>query len=331
MPEVSVVLPVFNGGRTIRRAVCSILDQTLRDLELIVLDDGSTDDTVAVVRESHDARLRLIQYSHRGVVATANMATELSVAPFIARMDADDVSDPRRLEKQLQRLHESKLDVVGCQIRIRDETSQAVSSMRRYERWINTETVEGSQISALRFVEFPLVNPTILARRSYFELGFRDSGIPEDYDLMLRAAARGMQFGKVREVLFDWTDHPGRLTRTDARYSREAFMRCRQTHLLDGPLRGVRCVDIWGVGQTGKPWLRWLHDRNINVRRGYDVNQRKVNQQIHGVRIAHPTDMPVADGTPLIIAVGADGARRMILPWILERGYVSGDDAWFVA
>jgi glycosyltransferase involved in cell wall biosynthesis len=331
MPEVSVVLPVFNGGRTIGRAVRSILDQTLRDLELIVVDDGSTDDTVAVVRGLPDPRVRLIQCAHRGVVATANAATELAVAPFIARMDADDVSDPLRLEKQLQRLHESNLDVVGCQIRIRDETSQAVNSMRRYERWINTETIEANQISALRFVEFPLVNPTILARRSYFELGFRDTDVPEDYDVMLRAAALGMQFGKVREVLFHWTDHPDRLTRTDSRYSREAFMRCRQSHLLAGPLRGVRCVDIWGVGQTGKPWLRWLRDRKINVRRGYDVNQRKVNEQIHGVRIWHPTDMPVADGTPLIIAVGAEDARRLILPQILRQGYVSGGDAWFVA
>ena len=331
MPEVSVVLPVFDGSRTVERAVRSILDQTLRDIEVIVLDDGSTYDTVAVVRGLRDSRLRLIQCSHRGVVATANAATELAVAPFIARMDADDVSGPLRLEKQLQRLHESNLDVVGCQIRVLDELSQPVDSLRRYERWINEDTAEENQISALRFVEFPLVNPTILARRSYFELGFHDKDVPEDYDLMLRAAARGMRFGKTREVLFDWTDHPDRLTRTDSRYSPEAFMCCRQSHLLAGPLRGIRCVDIWGAGQTGKPWLRWLRAQNINVRRGYDVNERKVNERIHGVRIAHPTDMPVSDGTPLIIAVGADDARRSILPQILRQGYVSGSDAWFVA
>ena len=331
MPEVSVVMPVFNGARTVRRAVCSILDQTLRDLELIVLDDGSTDDTVAVVQRIPDPRLRLIRCSHRGVVLTANTGTQLAVAPFIARMDADDFSHARRLEKQLEQLHKSNLDVVGCQVRILDESSQPVDSLRRYERWINEETAEGRDISALRFVEFPLVNPTILARRSYFKLGFRDVDVPEDYDLMLRAAASGMRFGKAPEALFDWTAHSGRLTRTDSRYSPEAFMRCRQSHLLAGPLRGIECVDIWGVGQTGKPWLRWLRAQNINVRCGYDVNERKVNERIHGVRIAHPTDMPVADGTPLIIAVGADQARRLILPQILQQGYVSARDAWFVA
>ena len=126
-------------------------------------------------------------------------------------------------------------------------------------------------------------------------------------------------------------DHPDRLTRTDSNYTLEAFTRCRQLHLLAGPLRDVSRVDLWGVGQTGKPWLRWLQARNIAVRRGYDINERKVNGRIHGVPIVHPTEMPAADGTPLIIAVGAEDARKLILPQILSRGYISGSDAWFVA
>ena len=331
MPEVSVVLPVFNGAATIARAVESILAQSMRDLELIVVDDGSTDATVDVVRGIRDARLRLIQREHRGVAGAANTATELATAPYIARMDADDFAYPRRIERQLQRLHEQSLDVVGCQVRILNELQQAAVSMRRYERWINEDTIGEEQILALRFVEFPLVNPTILARRSYFELGFRNDDFPEDYDLMLRAAAQGMRFGKVDEVLFDWTDHPSGLTRTDSRYSPEAFMRCRQRNLIDGPLRDVPTVDLWGIGQTGKPWLRWLQVQGIAVRRGYDISERKVNREIHGVRIWHPDDMPDADGTPLLIAVGADGARQVILPQIVSRGYVSGRDAWFVA
>ncbi|MAG93475.1 MAG: glycosyl transferase family 2 [Planctomycetaceae bacterium] len=331
MPDVSVVLPVLNGARTIARAVRSILDQTLRGIELIVVDDGSTDETVAVVEAIRDPRLRLISCVHRGVAATTNTATEAVVAPLIARMDADDFAHPLRLEKQLQLLHERNYDVVGCQVRIVDEAGEVVPSMQRYERWINEETMGGETIAALRFVEFPLVNPTILARRRYFEMGFGEDDLPEDYDLMLRAAAAGMRFGKVGKVLFDWTDHPGRLTRTDGRYGLEAFMRCRRTHLLSGPLRDVGRVDLWGVGQTGKPWLRWLQAQGITVRRGYEVNERKVGKTIHGVRILHTTEMPDADGTPLVIAVGAEGGRASILPDVLSAGYVPGEDAWFVA
>jgi hypothetical protein len=74
-----------------------------------------------------------------------------------------------------------------------------------------------------------------------------------------------------------------------------------------------------------------LQAQGITVRRGYDINERKVNEQIHGVPISHPTTMPAADGKPLVIAVGAEHARKLILPQILSRGYISGNDAWFVA
>ncbi|MEX2288473.1 MAG: glycosyltransferase [Planctomycetaceae bacterium] len=331
MPEVSVVLPVFNGARTVARAVGSILGQTLRDIELIVVDDGSTDHTVAVLQKVRDPRLRLVQCPHRGVASTANAGTTLARAPVIARMDADDFAYPLRLEKQLALLDQQKLDVAGCKIRILNESNGPAASLQRYERWINEETIDGEQIAALRFVELPLVNPTILARRSYFELGFRHGEFPEDYDLMLRAAAKGMRFGKVDEVLLDWIDGPGRLSRTDSRYSADAFARCRQTHLLDGPLKGVAQVDLWGLGETGKPWLRWLQAHGIAVRRGYDVSDRKIGETIHGVRVAHYTEMPPADGTPLMIAVGAEGSRELILPHITAQGYVSGSNAWFVA
>jgi glycosyltransferase involved in cell wall biosynthesis len=331
MPAVSVVLPVFNAADTIDRALRSILDQSLRDLEVIVVDDGSADNSVSMVRRFTDARLRCVQVPHGGVAVATNIGTELAESPIIARMDADDFAYPQRLEKQRQLLQENNLDVVGSMVRITSDTNSGCDSMRRYERWINEETMVDEQIRALRFVEFPLVNPTIMARRSYFELQFGDNGLPEDYDLMLRAAAQGARFGKVDEVLLDWTDHPGRLTRVDSRYSLAAFMSCRRRHLLDGPLINVSKVDLWGVGQTGKPWLRWLQANGIEIRRAFDVNRRKVNATIHGVAVVHPSELPRADGTPLIIAVGAEDARQVILPQVVSRGYKSGRDAWFVA
>ena len=331
MPDVSVVLPVFNSVRTIRRAVRSILDQTMPDLELIVVDDGSTDGTVSVLYQVNDPRLQVVKCSHRGVAETANTGSEIAVAPLIARMDADDIAYPLRLELQVRWLHEQELDVVGCQVRIVTESRRIASSMDRYQRWINQETNDHEQIMALRFVEFPLVNPTILARRSYFEMGFSAGEYPEDYDLMLRAAEQGFRFGKVPEILFDWSDHSGRLTRTDSHYSPNAFMHCRRKHLLASPLRDVRCVDLWGIGPTGKSWLRWLQAQEIVVRRGFDVNERKVNKVIRDVPVLHPDEMPNADGTPLVIAVGAAGARKPILAHIENRGYMTGHDAWFVA
>ncbi|MEQ9409571.1 MAG: glycosyltransferase [Fuerstiella sp.] len=330
-PSVSVVLPVFNAAATISRSIRSVLHQTLSDIELIVVNDGSTDETPEIVRRCRDRRLKMVELPHLGVAAAANKGTRLAQADVIARMDADDVAHPTKLEQQLQLMRSADFDVVGCRVNIIDGAGTAVPGLQRYERWINEETLTPARIRARRFVEFPLVNPTILARRSYFSHEFRSNGFPEDYDLMLRAAQAGMSFGKVDQVLFDWIDSAGRLTRRDARYSTQAFMQCRRHYLLTGPLHGISRVDLWGAGQTGKPWLRWLQARGITVRQIFEVNRRKIGQRIHDVPVVDVAAMGSADGVPLFIAVGAAGARSMIEAHIAERDYVEGTDAWFVA
>ncbi|MED5381987.1 MAG: glycosyltransferase family 2 protein [Verrucomicrobiota bacterium] len=328
-PLVSVVLPVRDAAATVERAARSILDSTLRELELIVIDDGSADDSAEVVRQISDPRLRLIRQDALGVCAAANRGAAEAAAPVIARMDADDVSHPARLEKQLSLLHDSGADMVGCQVRIVDALGQAVGSMRRYEQWSNS-LIEPSRIAAMRFVELPIVNPTLMAKRDVFKLDFRDGPWPEDYDLCLRALGQGRTAAKVPEALFDWVDSGGRLTRTDERYSPEAFDRCRRTHLLAGPLADRTEVDMWGAGQAGKPWLRWLQAEGFTVRRVVEVSPKKIGTMIHCTPVIADTELPPPDGTPLIIAVGAAGARDLIEADLVKKGYVPGKDAWFV-
>ena len=328
-PRVSVVLPVRDAAATVERAARSILDSTLRELELIVIDDGSADNSAAIVRQISDPRLRLVQQDALGVCAAANRGTAEARAPVIARMDADDFSHPARLEKQLSLLHHSGANMVGCRVRIVDALGRAVGSMQRYEQWSNSLTEPG-RIAAMRFVELPIVNPTLLAKREVFDLGFRDGAWPEDYDLCLRALGQVNTAAKVPEVLFDWIDSGDRLTRTDERYSPEAFDRCRRAHLLDGPLAGKTEVDMWGAGQAGKPWLSWLLSKGFTVRHVVEVSPKKIGTKIHDTPVISDTDLPPPDGTPLIIAVGAAGARELIEADLAQKGYTPGKDAWFV-
>lgn len=319
-------MPMYNAARTVRRAAMSILAGTHRDVELVVIDDGSTDGGADVIESLNDDRIRLHRRSHRGIVATLNEGVSLCRHDWIARMDADDWSHPDRLAEQCK----VDADIIGSQVRIVDGRGEPVVSMRRYERWIN-EHVSHERISAMRFVESPLVHPSVLARRAVFYLGYRDGALPEDYDLWLRAIEAGFTVAKAQAVLLDWTEDPARLTRRDPRYAPQAFDHCRREHLLGGPLAGIDGVDLWGAGKTGKPWQRWLDASGIAVRRLYDVDVRKIGQRIHGVIVEHPDTMPQADGVPMMIAVGAAGARELIEPHVRERGHVPGRDAWFVA
>lgn len=330
MPAVSVVMPVHNAKKTVEHSVQSILDSTLTDFELIIVDDGSTDGTPTALRRFVDPRIRIVTQSHRGVAEAMNRGVAESSSLLIARMDADDFSYPTRLETQLQLLQSGGTDIASCRVKIVDAAGDPVLSMKRYETWLNSLT-DPKLIRAMRFVESPLVNPSIMARREVWELGCREGPWPEDYDLWLRALESGFQAAKASGVLFDWRDSEHRLTRTGLRYTRKAFDRCRRMHLLNGPLKGSREVDVWGAGSTGKPWIRWLQSEGIRVRRIIEVSVRKIGQHIHNAPVIAPGDMPEADGTLMLIAVGAIGARELIETHLDKRRYCPGNNAWFVA
>ena len=103
MPEVSVVMPVYNGRKFLDEAILSIRKQTLRDLELIVVDNGSTDGSydIATLHAEEDPRVRVLRLEHPGVAAALQAGIEAARAPWVARMDADDISLPDRLQRQI--------------------------------------------------------------------------------------------------------------------------------------------------------------------------------------------------------------------------------------
>ena len=111
-PVISVIMPNFNGAQLISRSIDSVLRQTFHDLELIVVDDGSNDESVAVVNGVHDSRVRLLQQDHEGVCAARNRGIECARGKFIAFLDSDDTWAPTCLE----RLHEAFLQAPDAAI-----------------------------------------------------------------------------------------------------------------------------------------------------------------------------------------------------------------------
>jgi hypothetical protein len=131
--------------------------------------------------------------------------------------------------------------------------------MRAYVAWQNT-LLDHAAIVREIFVESPLVHPSVVMRTKALRAlgGYRELDGPEDYDLWLRAHARGLRFAKLEDVLLRWRDSSSRLTRADPRYAPERFMELKLAALAEGPLRGGREVVVWGAGPIGKAWARRL-------------------------------------------------------------------------
>lgn len=116
-PLVSVMMPAYNAGRFIGEAIASMQEQTYKDWELVIVDDGSTDDTydLALVQSLHDSRIRVIGIEHAGCPTARNSALYACNGDIIARLDADDVQKAERLEKQVELLmSRDDLDIVTC-------------------------------------------------------------------------------------------------------------------------------------------------------------------------------------------------------------------------
>jgi glycosyltransferase involved in cell wall biosynthesis len=317
-------MPVRDGGAALARAVGSIRRQTFRDWRLILVDDGSTDGAPGRL-DGKDPRIQVFRQDPTGLVAALQAAAAKSDAPFVARMDADDVAHPRRLEVQL---------ALGGDIRAtRVRGRAAAEGMRRYIRWNNGLATHEAMANAL-FVESPIVHPTAFFARDAYERagGYRDPGWAEDYDLWLRAWAAGLSFAKAPRVLLTWSDRPDRLTRTHPAYSEKSMRRAKLEYLPRHPIMSRGPLTIWGAGPIGRGWTRDLRKLGFAVEQAIDIDPRKIGRRLgNTIPVRSPDDALARRGGPILGAVGSRGARALIRRRLLRAGLVEGRDFLFLA
>ncbi|MGB5292487.1 MAG: glycosyltransferase [Lysobacterales bacterium] len=330
MPLVSVVLPVHNGGRFLSCAVESILSQSHENLELLLIDDHSTDSAIVELDKS-DTRLKVLTCGGRGVVNAFNAGFAQSKGEYVARMDADDISLPGRFHTQLDYLDRYPLiDIAGCCVDIFSETG-IQGGLERYQHWLNSVR-EPEQVRQQIFIESPLPNPGLMFRRAALQQlgGYRDNQWPEDYDLLLRADAANMQMGKPAPVLLRWREHESRLTHTDARYERKKFMQAKAHFLVHHRLQ-KRSVVIWGAGPSGRLIFDLLTAEGAKVEGFIEVHPRRIGGQKRGLPV-WPIEKTTRLGEALLlVAVGAAGAREEITAYLDAHGKLPGKDYLFVA
>ncbi len=331
MPLVSVLLPVRNAEATLGEALASLQAQSLEDHEVVAVDDGSSDGSAAllVAAARRDPRVRVERATGRGLVAALNQARRSARGRFVARMDADDRSDPQRLATQAQRLTEDPAThVLGC--RVRWFGTSPAPGMQAYVAWQNG-LVDHDQITRDLFVESPLAHPSVMMRSSDLAAldGYREFEGPEDYDLWLRAHAAGLRFGKCEATLLDWRDGPGRLTRSDRRYAPGCF-RALKIEALGRGLGAERAVVVWGAGPLGKAFARGWLASGRRLAAFAEVDRRKLGKRLHGAPVVSAGEAAETfPGALHVGAVGQPGARERLRAEARRLGLVDGRD--FVA
>ncbi len=219
MPEVSVLLPCRNVAAWLPRCIESLEAQSLLDYEVLAVDDRSTDDTGALLRRwsARDGRVRVLETApgfpghsagrtpEDGLVGALELAVAAASAPLLARMDGDDVAEPRRLELQRDFLA-ARPDLAGCGTAVElFPRSEVGEGYCRYETWLNGLS-DPEDLWRDLLVECPVAHPTLMIRRSVLSGlgGYRDPGWPEDYDLVLRLHAAGMRIANLASRLVRW-------------------------------------------------------------------------------------------------------------------------------
>ncbi len=334
--SISIVLPARNAAPTIGVAIRSLLGQSRPDWELLVVDDGSTDGTGEVVAgfAREDARIRCVRQPHQGIVGALEAGLRLARGQWIARMDADDESDPERLALQGAHLdRHPDLGVVGCLVEFGGDR-RIRGGYARHVDWLNS-IVTPEQIAWNRFIEEPFAHPSVLFRRELLDRfgGYRTGRFPEDYDLWLRWLEAGVRMAKVERVLLTWNDPPDRLSRTDPRYDPETFYVLKAGYLARAvrAIQRQRSVWIWGAGRPTRRRAEHLTRHGLSLAGYIDIDPRKAGRVLRGRPVVLPEGMPGPEEAVVLGYVAKPGARELIRERLRERGFLEGGDFFMAA
>lgn len=204
--SISVILPVYNGEQYLAEAIESVLAQSFKNFELLIINDGSKDNSLSIIKRymSQDERIKLIDRENRGLVYSLNEGIKQAQGQFIARMDADDICLPNRFEEQINYMQTHKLDLCGSWIQ--PFTKDRILPLRKYP--INHDDIV---ITSLFYC--PFAHPSMMIKSTVFTNLSYDNEVAEDYQLWCNAILKGYRVGNIPKVLLEYRVHAQQITK----------------------------------------------------------------------------------------------------------------------
>lgn len=325
MPEVSVLLPVRNVELTIHKALDSLWQQSFQDFEVVLVNDGSTDATAAIVNACKDPRLKVIHGRPEGIAAALNEGLKHCLAPLVARMDADDTAHPERLEKQWAYFQQHpETDVLACRVGFGGDTQKS----RGYALYVEAinELLTHEQMWRRRFWDAPLAHPSVMFRKqAVLEAGgYSQEAVPEDYELWLRLFAAGCRFAKLPDKLLRWNDHENRLSRTHPNYHKKAFWQLKAKYFAQWLKSeyGAAPPDVYLWGETVKKQRsRYLLQEGVSIA----GRIQSTAGPAHGEWMPY-TAVAGLQNSFILVYVSNRVGQKQIMDFLEEHGFIEGEN-----
>lgn len=327
-PVVSVILPFFKDGAPLHNAIGSIYNQDFDLWELLLIHNNAdqTSEEIALYWQNKDRRIRVIHEKNQGIALALNTGLRSARGNFIARMDADDISFPERLSKQVSFLHNhAEIDVVASQTQFHS-TIEKSHGYELYVQWQNS-IITPKEHFLSRFAESPVAHPSVMYRKKLTEMygAYSTLNVPEDYELWLRWMDHNVQFHKIPEVLLQWNDHDQRLSRIHNNYSESAFHQTKCIYLasyIQKQISGEKRIVICGSSSNCRKKAKILTNMDVDI---YGFTDVKVPENPN-FQFVPLNEITSPEKWFILNFISKRGVGSSIKQYFLSLGFTEGKD-----
>jgi len=330
-PLVSILIPFKNTANYLEDCLESLLKQTFTSWELLIVDDGSTDDSRIIVQKytDKDSRIQLFNNQGKGIIEALRTAYSHAKGTFITRMDSDDIM----MENKLMELHKSLQSRGRGHLALGKVSYFSEAGIgdgyKRYEVWLNSLTTKGNNFDEI-YKECVIPSPCWMVYKTDFDKcnGFTPNTYPEDYDLAFRFFKYGLKCIPTNEVLHLWRDYPLRTSRIDVNYLENSFIELKVNYFLELSYQKEKKLIVWGAGTKGKKIAQLLINKKISFDWICD-NPKKIDKLIYNQTLKPIDYLSSVKNPQCIISVANQEAQLGIKQFLKSYNMNALNDYFF--
>jgi glycosyltransferase involved in cell wall biosynthesis len=281
---VSIIIPFKNPMPFFEDCLKSIMNQTYEKLQIILINDSSTDQSLKLVEKImiKDSRIEVYENKGNGIIDALNTGSELSKGKFITRMDADDIMNLEKIEilRDLLIKNGKEHIATGC-VSYFSSNKKMGEGYLKYEKWLNGLTVKSENFKEI-YKECTIPSPCWMMYSEDFNKinGFNNLNYPEDYDFAFRTYYNKLKVISSKNKLHFWRDHPNRTSRNSSVYEYENFIPLKINYLIKYEIKNKEKLILWGAGKKGKKIAKYLLKTSIPFL-WISNNAKKIGQHIY--------------------------------------------------